>query len=106
MQTAIAGELGCLYVIHLLDHPKGLVSGEQAAQIIDVIQIVADNADACHILDIGVDIVYSNGMSPALKLLHNRVQGLDAVLDVMDGRAIIERGKLLVQDLHLCHSHL
>ena len=44
-------------------------------------------------------------MAPALELLHNGVQGLDAVLDVVDGGAVVEGGKFLVQDFHLRHGY-
>ncbi len=33
------------------------IQGEQGAQVVDIIQIVADDADAGHVLDVGIDVV-------------------------------------------------
>ena len=106
VQTAIAGFLGLLDVVHLPQHLEGFGPGQQAAEIVDVIQIVADDPDTGYVLYVGIDIVDGDVVAPAAQLIADALQRLDAVLDVVNGRMVVQTGELLVQDLHLGHGHL
>ena len=106
METAVAGGLGVLDVIHLADDLEGIEPCQQGAEVVDIIQIVADDADAGQILYVGVDIVDGDLVAPALQLIHDTVQRLDAVLDVVDGGVVVHAGELLVQYLHLGDGYL
>ena len=106
MQAAVAGVLRLLYVVHFTDDLERFVARQQTAQIIDVVQIIADDANTCHILNVGKNIVNRYFMTAAFELIHNTIHGFNAVLDMVDGGMVIQAGKFLVQNLHLCHSHL
>ena len=106
MQAAVAGWLGLLDVIHLPDDPERLEPGQQRAEVVDIVHVIADNADPRQILYVGVDVVDGHIVAPAPQLIHDAVQRLDAVLDVVDGRMVVHPGEFLVQYLHLRHSHL
>ena len=69
VQTAIAGFLGLLDVVHLPQHLEGFGSGQQAAEIVDVIQIVADDPDTGYVLYVGIDIVDGDVVAPAAQLI-------------------------------------
>ena len=106
VQAAVTGVLGLLDIVHLAEDGVGLAAGEQGAQVVDIIQIVADDADTGHVLDVGVDVVDADLQAPAAQLVDDAVQRLDTVLDVVDGRVVIQAGELLVQDLHLRYGYL
>ena len=101
MQASVAGLLGLPDVVHLPDDLEILIAGQQTAEIVDIVQIVADNPDAGYVLDVGIDIVDGDLKPPALQLFHDAVHGFDAVLDMVDGRVVVQAGKFLVQDLQL-----
>ena len=106
VQAAVAGFLGGLDIVRFADHAEGLGPGQQAAEIVDIVQVVADDPHARHVLDVGVDIVDGQVIAPAPEFFGGALQGFDAVLDVVDGRVVVQAGELLVQDLHLGHGDL
>ena len=70
--------------------------------------VVGDGAALCSgfLTEAGIDIVDGDVVAPAAQLIADALQRLDAVLDVVNGRMVVQTGELLVQDLHLGHGHL
>ena len=74
MEAAVAGGLGVLDVVHLADDLKRLEPGQQRAEVVDIIQIVADDADTGQVLYVRVNVVDAYLEAAALQLVHNAVQ--------------------------------
>lgn len=68
MQAPVARGLRLFDVVRLADDVVRLRPGQQAAQIVDIVQIVADDADSGHILNVRVDIVDGQLIAAALEL--------------------------------------
>ena len=106
MQATISRFLGFLDVVRLADHAERLGAGQQAPQIVDIVQIVADDPNARHVLNVGIDVVDGQVIAPALQLFCGALQRFDTVLNMVDGGVIVQSRELLVQYLHLGHGDL
>ena len=106
MQAPVARGLRLFDVVRLADDVVRFRPGQQAAQIVDIVQIVADDADSGHILNVRVDIVDGQLIAAALELFLDTVERLDSVFDVVDGGVVVERAEFLIQNFHLGHGHL
>ena len=74
MEAAVAGGLGVLDVVHLADDLERLEPGQQRAEVVDIVQIVADDADTGQVLYVRVNVVDTYLEAAALQLVHNAVQ--------------------------------
>ena len=101
VEAAVAVGLGILDIILAPDQPDVVLLQETVRQHIDVVYEGTDHPDAGDVEDILRDGFQREGQVLPHHLVQDAGWGLQAVLDGIDGVAVMVQGEALVQDAEL-----
>ena len=105
VQRPVAVGLGVFDIVPLLEQLIAGIPDQQSPEIINIVNIVADNPDACQVLE-AAEIFRRHLKLLALQLFDDAGQRFQPALQMMNGRVVVFGGKLLVENIQLGDSHL